>query len=65
MGLPCGLLPTPPTKGLPHLPKIQEENDPKAEPTIKFNLYQRNQPHIPLAPSNAIIILKSTFVTTP
>jgi hypothetical protein len=52
-------------KGLPHLPRIQEEDDPKAEPTTKSNLHQRNQPHIPLAPNIAIIILKSTFVSTP
>jgi hypothetical protein len=49
---------------LPHLPRVQEENDPKAELATKSSPSQRNQPYIPLAPNITIIIFKSTFVST-
>jgi hypothetical protein len=49
---------------MPLLSRVQEENDPKAEPTIESSPGQRNQPYIPLAQNIAIIILKSTFIPT-
>jgi hypothetical protein len=50
---------------LSHLPRVQEENDPKAKPAAKSIHNQRSQSHIPLASTIAIFILKPAFIPTP
>jgi hypothetical protein len=47
---------------LSYFPRVQKEDDPKAQPTINHPHSQRSEPYISLASIVAIILLKSTFI---